>query len=311
MIYLAIAVNLISALLAAATIGIYLFAYTPLKRISTTNTLVGAIPGALPPLIGWAAARNDLALPAWTLFAILFFWQLPHFFAIGWMYREDYARAGFVMLSGRDLEGGRTGRQSIFFTMLLLVASVTPIWFEIASLSYLPIALSLGALFLALAFRFQIHRTLPTARQSVFWIDHLPAASARRPRPDETMSSASSLAPTRAPLSWSALAWKATLILIPLLTAGGLFFLRQVEVARLASRAAARKTASSRHFNSRSEWCSPLVHQQLLGKIWIADFVYSTCPGSLPDDQQPDERDAKTAAGHGCEAGFLQCRSAT
>ncbi len=163
-VYLAIAVNLISALLAAATIGIYLFAYTPLKRISITNTLVGAIPGALPPLIGWAAARNDLALPAWTLFAILFFWQLPHFFAIGWMYREDYARAGFVMLSGRDLEGGRTGRQSIFFTVLLLVASVTPIWFEIASLSYLPIALSLGTLFLALAFRFQMHRTLPTAR---------------------------------------------------------------------------------------------------------------------------------------------------
>ena len=84
-VYLAVAVNLISALLAAATIGIYLFAYTPLKRISTTNTLVGAIPGALPPLIGWAAARNDLALPAWTFFAILFFWQLPHFFAIGWM----------------------------------------------------------------------------------------------------------------------------------------------------------------------------------------------------------------------------------
>ena len=127
--YLAVAVNFISAILAAATIVIYLFAYTPLKRISTANTLVGAIPGALPPLIGWAAARNDLALPAWTLFAILFFWQLPHFFAIGWMYREDYARAGFVMLSGRDSEGARTGRQSIFFTVLLLVASVTPVWF--------------------------------------------------------------------------------------------------------------------------------------------------------------------------------------
>lgn len=167
-IYLAAAVNLISAFLAAATIGIYLFAYTPLKRISTANTLVGAIPGALPPLIGWAAARNDLALPAWTLFAILFFWQMPHFFAIGWMYREDYARAGFVMLPGRDLEGGRTGRQSIFFTVLLLVASVTPVWFGIASLVYLPVALSLGGLFLALAFRFQTHRSLPTARHLFF-----------------------------------------------------------------------------------------------------------------------------------------------
>jgi protoheme IX farnesyltransferase len=164
-IYLALAVNFISAILAAATIGIYLFAYTPLKRISPANTLVGAIPGALPPLIGWAAARDDLALPAWTLFGILFFWQLPHFFAIGWVYREDYERAGFVMLSGCDLEGARTGRQSIFFTVLLLVASVTPVWFGMVSLLYLPIALSLGGLFLGLAFRFQTKRSLPTARQ--------------------------------------------------------------------------------------------------------------------------------------------------
>lgn len=164
-IYLAVAVNFISAVLAAATIAIYLFAYTPLKRITTANTMVGAIPGALPPLIGWAAARNDLALPAWTLFAILFFWQLPHFFAIGWMYREDYARAGFVMLSGCDLEGGRTSRQSTFFALLLLGASVTPVWFGIATVIYLPIALSLGVLFLALAFRFQMYRSLRTARQ--------------------------------------------------------------------------------------------------------------------------------------------------
>ena len=167
-IYLALAVNLISAVLAAATIGIYLFAYTPLKRISTANTLVGAIPGALPPMIGWAAARNDLALPAWTLFAILFFWQLPHFFAIGWMFREDYAQAGFVMLSGRDEEGARTGRQSIIFTVLLLLASVTPIWAGIVTIFYLPIALLLGALFLWLAFRFQKRPSLPSARQLFF-----------------------------------------------------------------------------------------------------------------------------------------------
>ena len=164
-IYLAVAVNLISSLLAAMTIGIYLFAYTPLKRISVANTLVGAIPGALPPLIGWAAARNDLALPAWTLFAILFFWQLPHFFAIGWMYREDYVRAGFVMLSGRDEEGARTGRQSIIFTALLVVASVTPLCFGLVSALYLLVALLLGTFFLALAFRFQTRRSLPAARQ--------------------------------------------------------------------------------------------------------------------------------------------------
>ena len=163
--YLTLAVNLISAALAAATISIYLFAYTPLKRISITNTLVGAIPGALPPLIGWAAARHDLGLPAWTLFAILFFWQLPHFFSIGWMYREDYLHAGFVMLSGRDLEGARTGRWSVCFTVLLLVASVMPVWFGIARAIYLPLALSLGGIFLALAFRFQRRRSLSTARQ--------------------------------------------------------------------------------------------------------------------------------------------------
>ena len=167
-VYLTIAVNSISALLAAATIGVYLFAYTPLKRISTANTLVGAIPGALPPLIGWAAARDDLALPAWTFFAILFFWQLPHFFAIGWMYREDYARAGFKMLSGNDAEGARTGRQSVFFTVLLVLASATPFWAGLATLAYLPIALSLGALFLWLALRFQSRHSLPAARQLFF-----------------------------------------------------------------------------------------------------------------------------------------------
>ncbi len=167
-IYLAAAVNFLSAALAAATIIIYLLAYTPLKRISTANTLVGAIPGALPPLIGWAAARNDLALPAWSLFAILFFWQLPHFFAIGWMYREDYARAGFVMLSGRDPQGARTGRSSVFFTILLLLASATPVWLGLSRFVDLPIALSLGGVFLVLAVRFYRERSLNTARQLFF-----------------------------------------------------------------------------------------------------------------------------------------------
>lgn len=166
--YLAVAANLLSAILAAATIAIYLFAYTPLKRFSTSNTFVGAVSGALPPLIGWAAARNDLALPAWTLFAILFLWQLPHFFAIGWMYREEYARAGFVMLSGRDPEGGRTGRNSIFFTLLLLLASFTPIWLGVTSRLDFPIAISLGAIFLTLAVRFQQRPCLTTARQLFF-----------------------------------------------------------------------------------------------------------------------------------------------
>src|SRR4029077_11273178 len=97
--YLAIVCNALSAGLAAVTISIYIFAYTPMKRATTANTAVGAIPGALPPMIGWAAARGNIDAGAWALFAIVFLWQLPHFFAIAWMYREDYSRAGFRMIS--------------------------------------------------------------------------------------------------------------------------------------------------------------------------------------------------------------------
>jgi protoheme IX farnesyltransferase len=166
--YLAIACNLLSAALAAATIAIYIFAYTPLKRISTTNTLVGAIPGALPPLIGWAAARNDVALPAWSLFAILFCWQMPHFFAIAWMYREDYARAGFRMLSGADLKGARSGRQSVLFALLLTAASVAPALLGVTSSRFLAVELLLGAAFVGLAVRFYLQRSVSAARLLFF-----------------------------------------------------------------------------------------------------------------------------------------------
>ncbi len=174
--YLALACNLLSAALAAATIAIYIFAYTPLKRISTTNTLVGAIPGALPPLIGWAAARNDLSWPAWTLFAILFCWQMPHFFAIAWMYREDYARAGFRMLSGADLKGARSGRQSVLFAALVTVASIAPALLGLTSSRYIALELLLGAAFTALAIRFYLQRSIDAARLLFFGsIIYLPA----------------------------------------------------------------------------------------------------------------------------------------
>jgi heme o synthase len=166
--YLAIACNLLSAALAAATIAIYIFAYTPLKRISTTNTLVGAIPGALPPLIGWAAARNDLALPAWSLFAILFCWQMPHFFAIAWMYREDYARAGFRMLSSADLKGARSGRQSVVFALLLTGASIAPALMGLTSARFVVLELLLGVAFAALAARFYVQRSIGAARVLFF-----------------------------------------------------------------------------------------------------------------------------------------------
>ncbi|CAN5532220.1 heme o synthase [soil metagenome] len=162
--YLAIACNALSAALAAATIGIYLFGYTPLKRISVSNTLVGAIPGALPPMIGWAAARNDLSWASWSLFAILFCWQMPHFFAIAWLFRDDYARAGFRMLSSRDLNGIRSGRQSVFFAFLLLMASALPPLLGLTSRTSLPVVLLLGLLFFGLAVRFYLKRETAEAR---------------------------------------------------------------------------------------------------------------------------------------------------
>ena len=162
--YLAVACNWLSALLAAATIAIYIFAYTPLKRLSTTNTLVGAIPGAIPPLIGWAAARNSLEWPAWSLFAILFCWQMPHFYAIAWMYREDYARAGFRMLSGRDLDGASSGRQSVFFAALLVVTSSLPALLGLASRTFLFLEIIAALAFLAFAVRFHQQRDVDRAR---------------------------------------------------------------------------------------------------------------------------------------------------
>ena len=167
-VYLAVACNWLSAALAAATIAVYIFAYTPLKRVSPTNTLVGAIPGALPPMIGWAAARNDLSWPAWSLFAILFCWQMPHFFAIAWMYREDYARAGFRMLSSSDPDGARSGRQSVFFAALLLGASVLPALLGLSSRSFIALEILLSAGFLALALRFHFNRGVTEARWLFF-----------------------------------------------------------------------------------------------------------------------------------------------
>jgi protoheme IX farnesyltransferase len=153
-IYLRFTSNALSASLAAATIVIYIFAYTPLKRISTANTLVGAIPGALPPMIGWAAASGRLDPGAWSLFAILFFWQLPHFFAIAWMYREDYARAGFEMVSKGDDTGARSASQSVLFCMLLLLVSGIPAFLGVVSSIYLGVELILNGLFIIVAMRF-------------------------------------------------------------------------------------------------------------------------------------------------------------
>lgn len=163
-VYLALACNWLSALVAAVTVVIYIFAYTPLKRISNFNTLVGAIPGALPPLVGWVAARGTIDAGAWTLFAIMFFWQLPHFFAIAWMYREDYARAGFEMISKDDGTGERSASQSVFFCILLLVIAGLPAFIAMTTPVYLVAELVLGGAFIAVAMRFLRIRTPSAAR---------------------------------------------------------------------------------------------------------------------------------------------------
>ena len=162
--YLAIVCNALSAALAAITIAIYIFAYTPLKRATTANTAVGAIPGAIPPIIGWAAARGSIDAGAWSLFAIVFLWQLPHFFAIAWMYREDYSRAGFRMISGDDRSGERSASQSVFFCILLLVIAGLPAFLGIVNFAYLGFELVLGGLFTAVAMRFLRMRNASAAR---------------------------------------------------------------------------------------------------------------------------------------------------
>ena len=165
LIYLAGAVNLLTSLLGVFTLVSYLFIYTPLKRKTWLNTTVGAVPGALPPLMGWTAVRNELTGEGWALFAILFFWQIPHFLAIAWIYREEYAKAGFIMLPSVDPEGFRTGRQAVSHTMGLLMVSLLPVVFRMAGMVYLIGALALGLAFLAFAFKFSRQLTLPRARQ--------------------------------------------------------------------------------------------------------------------------------------------------
>jgi protoheme IX farnesyltransferase len=124
LIYLATLVNLLTSVVGAVTSISYLFIYTPLKRVTWVNTLVGAIPGALPPLMGWTAARNELSGEGWTLFAILAFWQIPHFMAIAWLYREEYAKAGFIMLPNVDADGSRTAQHAVGNTLALFIVSL-------------------------------------------------------------------------------------------------------------------------------------------------------------------------------------------
>ncbi len=162
--YLALLTNLLAAFLGCVTVVLYLFVYTPLKKKTPVCTAIGAIPGAIPPLIGWAAAKGPLDFHAFLLFAILFAWQFPHFLAISWIYRDDYKRAGFAMLSSTDPDGKRTGRRILAYTIVLLVLSVWPATAGLTGMVYLMGAVLLGSVFVWFGFEAALVRTTTSAR---------------------------------------------------------------------------------------------------------------------------------------------------
>lgn len=151
---LALRVNLLAAAVALATLITYVAIYTPLKRRTPWATTIGAVPGALPPVIGWAAARGALTVEAWVLFGIVFLWQLPHFRALSWLYRDDYNRAGLPVLAARDPRGRRTARDALLHALALVPVSLTPSLVGLAGTGHLLAAMLLGVAFVLLALRF-------------------------------------------------------------------------------------------------------------------------------------------------------------
>jgi heme o synthase len=168
LVILAVGANVLSAIVAFATMASYTAVYTPLKMRTSVATVIGAIPGALPPVIGWAAAENALSRGAWVLFAIVFLWQLPHFLAIAWIYRDDYARAGFPMLPVIEPDGRSTARQALIYAAALLPVSLAPTLVGMTGPMYFAGALVLTLLFVGLALRFGMTRSIPDARRLFF-----------------------------------------------------------------------------------------------------------------------------------------------
>ena len=162
---LAAGTNALTTALGLAALGSYVFAYTPLKRVTSLCTVVGAVPGAIPPMMGWAAARGSLDRTAWSLFAILFLWQLPHFLALAWLYRDDYARGGFPMLAVFDAEGASTGRQTLLYAAALLPVTLAAGLFAGAGRVFLWGALVAGTAFLVGAALFARRREAAWARR--------------------------------------------------------------------------------------------------------------------------------------------------
>lgn len=168
LVILALGANLLASVVALTTLLTYVAIYTPLKRISSFATVVGAIPGALPPVIGWAAARGSLDQGAWVLFGIVFLWQLPHFLAIAWIYRDDYARAGFPMLPVIEPDGRSTARQASVYAAALLPVSLAPTLIGMDGIAYFYGALALTTAFLGLTLQFGRTRSIPDARRLFF-----------------------------------------------------------------------------------------------------------------------------------------------
>lgn len=164
-VYLALLVNPLTALFGLTVIAGYLFMYTPLKTRTTLSTVVGAFPGAMPPLMGWTAASNEATTGAWVLFAILFLWQFPHFLAIAWMYKEDYGRAGICMLPVVEPEGRITGQQIVAYTVMLLPVSLLPTLIGISGRVYFYGAILLGALFLLSSISAAVSKSRQQARR--------------------------------------------------------------------------------------------------------------------------------------------------
>lgn len=168
-IHLAVQVGNLAAYLAAATIAIYVFVYTPLKRFSTVNTLVGAIPGAVPPVIGWVGAGGGIGAEAWFLFGILFFWQLPHFIAINWLCREEYESVGYKMWSNGDLTGRKSGLLAATFSLMMAVFSLMPAFLGFAGLLWTIAGPLLAFVMMALALKFSRDGQRPSARRLFFF----------------------------------------------------------------------------------------------------------------------------------------------
>ena len=161
---LAAGANAAAAIIALATLVSYVAIYTPLKRRTSWATVVGAVPGALPPVIGWAAARGGLTREAWAVFGIVFLWQLPHFHALSWLHRDDFRRAGIPLVAVQDADGRRASTHALLFTAALVPTSLAPFFVGLAGPTYLILACVLGVAFLLLAARFALDRTTGRAR---------------------------------------------------------------------------------------------------------------------------------------------------